>query len=258
MKRISLFEFEDFSRFPNSIRAGGTDYLRYFLLRTELYQPSIKLIQEVLNHQKENQLLDLCSGGGGYMEQVSKVLNKENNKVKITLNDKFPNTAAFEMLRRRSQHQIDYLDSPVDVFQIPSELKGIRVMYSALHHFSPNQVKSILQNTVNAKASLCIFDGERNLLSLLGILLIHPFAFILFTPFFKPFTFPRIFFTYILPLIPLYTIWDGLASVLRMYEPHELEQIVKTLDANNYTWKIGKTKNRFGLKSTYLLAYPTK
>lgn len=80
--------------------------------------------------------------------------------------------------------------------------------------------------------------------------------FLLFTPFFKPFKVSRLFFTYILPFIPIYTIWDGIVSILRMYQPGELREMAESLKAEDYIWKSGKTKNRYGIRSTYLIGYP--
>jgi hypothetical protein len=255
--RLHLFEFEDFAWFPDVIRTGGTDYLRYFLIRTALYQPAISLINQTLSTTGEHTIIDLCSGGGGYTEQVCEGLTAlGNTSFTITLTDKYPNQKAFEYLKEKSNGRIDYCDFPVDVFRVPEALKGLRVLFSAVHHFRPAQVKEILQNAVAAKTPVAFFDGgEKGIPAILGLLIIHPIAFLLCTPFFRPFKLSRIFFTYIVPLIPLYTIWDGIVSVLRMYTPKELRQIAESV-TDDYVWLHGKTKNRFGIKATYLIGYP--
>jgi len=81
---------------------------------------------------------------------------------------------------------------------------------------------------------------------------------LVFTPFFKPFGFSRLFFTYIFPLIPLYTAWDGCVSILRMYKSQELLEIAENTNSKNYFWKAGKVKNKLGIHSTYLIGYPIK
>jgi len=158
---------------------------------------------------------------------------------------------------RRTGGRITYLEFPVDVFDVPAELRGLRTLFSAVHHFRPLEVKTILEQAVKQRAPVAVFDGgEKNLLAILGILIIHPVAFLLCTPFFKPFTFSRVIFTYLVPLIPLYTIWDGIVSILRMYRPDDLMKIVAALQPNDYIWESGKTKNRFGIHATYLIGYP--
>lgn len=175
----------------------------------------------------------------------------------ITLTDKFPNIQAFELIAQRNNNKINFISEEVDVFNIPKKLTGIRVMFSAIHHFKPAQVKDILQDAVNANQPICIFDGdEKGLHAILGLLIIHPIAFLFCTPFFKPFKLSRILFTYIIPLIPLYTIWDGVVSILRMYTSKDFKRIIASLDNNEFIWEYGNTKNRFGLKTIYLIGYP--
>jgi hypothetical protein len=84
----------------------------------------------------------------------------------------------------------------------------------------------------------------------------HIIFFFFFTPFFRPFRFSRLLFTYIIPVIPFCQIWDGIVSIIRLYKPEELLGIAKEVDSENYFWKAGKVKNKFGIRVTYLIGYP--
>lgn len=253
MKRLHLFEFEDLKWFPDVIRKGGTDYLRYLLIATELYKPILSLLRETLAQSGENKIIDLCSGGGGYIEQIYEGLGK---RIPITLTDKFPNKDAFNLINHKTGGGITYVATSVDATNVPSNLKGFRVMFSATHHFTGDELKSILKNAVTSDASIAFFDGgEKNILVIIGMIIFHPIAFFLFTPFFRPFSFARLFFTYFIPLIPIYTVWDGCVSILRLYQPDELKKIAESVEANNYYWKSGKTRSRFGIHATYLIGY---
>ncbi|HRG33087.1 MAG TPA: hypothetical protein PLN76_07390 [Saprospiraceae bacterium] len=256
--RVQLFEFEDLSWFPDVIRTGGTDFLRYFLISSELYKPIIPLINQALKDTNETKMIDLCSGGGGYIEQVYDELNKiSGRKISITLTDKFPNIKAYEFLKEKTKDGINFVADSTDAANVPKELKGFRTMFSAVHHFHPDQVKTILNNAIENHAAIGFFDGgEKSIFAILGLIILHPIAFIIFTPFFKPFKISRLFFTYLIPLIPIYTVWDGVVSILRMYKPMELQQIAESLGAENYIWTSGRTKNRFGIRATYLIGYP--
>ena len=258
--RIHLFEFEDLPWFPKVIRDGGTDYLRYLLIATDVYKPMVPLLIESLSETNETTLIDLCSGGGGYIEQLFKNLSEESTqKISIILTDKFPNYKAYGIIKLRTAGQIDFVTYSVDAASVPNDLKGFRVMFSAIHHFQPEQVQNILQNAIDNNAPIGIFDGyEKSIFAILSIIILHPIALLLFTPFFKPFNFSRLFFTYIIPLIPIYTVWDGCVSVLRMYESQELLKIANKTKSKNYIWKAGKVRNKYGLHSTYLIGYPDK
>ena len=255
--RLHLFEFEDQSWFPDVIRAGGTDYLRYLLIATKVYQPCIQLLNELLIRTAETHVVDLCSGGGGYMEQVYHELKKISTRdASFTLTDKFPNTAAYQLLQNKTNGNICFDARSIDAANVPPDLKGVRTMFSAIHHFRPAKVRSILQNAVDNNAPIAIFDGgDKSIFGIIGVLIIHPVGFLLFTPFFKPFKFSRLFLTYVLPLIPLYTIWDGCVSILRLYKPKELLKIAKSISPG-YEWKAGKTKSKFGLHASYLIGMP--
>lgn len=256
--RIQLFEFEDFSWFPGSIREGGTDYLRYFLNATGFYKPVSSLLIETLAKTNETRIIDLCSGGGGSIEQICKNLNAEaKENIQITLSDKFPNISAYKYIKEKSEGRIDYKDFSVDASQVPADIKGLRTMFSAVHHFEPKTIKSILKNAVDNKASVALFDGgDKNIFTILGIILFHPLAFLVCTPFFRPFKFSRLFFTYIIPLIPLTTVWDGCISILRLYSPEELLNLATEVNGNSYAWKAGKVKNKLGMNVVYLIGYP--
>lgn len=138
MRTNILFEFEDLHWFPNSIRESMTDYLRYLLTGLNFYQPIYPLLLEMLDKTKTNQIVDLCSGGGGAIEQVKRNLDKISGRnIRVTLTDKFPNFSAFTWIERHSSQQITFSNLPVDATDVPSQIKGVRTIFSGFHHFDP-------------------------------------------------------------------------------------------------------------------------
>lgn len=232
------------------------DYLSFFLHTLDFYQPTAALIKQCLYHTAHKQVIDLCSGGGGPLLQVEKHLVKGTGyEVPITLSDKYPNIDAFEIIRS-SRRNFNYITSPVDAANVPGEYTGVRTMYSAFHHFKPQKAKAILQDAVDAGMPIAIFDGgDKNILSILGIIILHPIVFFFCTPFFRPFRLSRIFFTYIIPLIPLCTVWDGVISILRLYQPKDLLKLANEINAKDYHWEAGKLKHGLGIHITYLIGY---
>src|SRR5687768_1700659 len=98
---IRLFEFEDLEWFPDTIRRSMVDYLSFFLRNTDYYKPVFPLIAECLQHSDTQQIIDLCSGGGGPIPQVQKNLQKFTGATTpILLTDKFPNLEAYEMIQK--------------------------------------------------------------------------------------------------------------------------------------------------------------
>ena len=257
MKRIHLFEFEDFRWFPSFFRDGGTDFLGYILSITKFYAPAVKVIEDLVETTNNNQILDLCSGNGGPIAFADQNFNSKS-EVRFILSDKYPNVPAYERLKIQTNYRVDYYVDSLDVTTTHIDLTGIRTMFSAIHHFRPVEVKMILRNIIDSNMPVCIFDGgDKHIGTILGIMIFHPVLFILFTPFIRPFKWSRIIFTYLIPIIPLYTIWDGIISILRLYQPEELLKLAKAADhADSYEWKSGKLKNSFGLSVAYLTGIP--
>src|SRR5450755_3842184 len=234
-----FFEFEDLSWFPHTIRQSMTDYLRFVLTILNFYQPITPLLVEGLNKTNSTQIIDLCSGGGGAIEQIKNNIQQESKiKVSIILTDKYPNKNAFEFLSVKTKGSISFSNISTDATDVPATLKGFRTIFSGFHHFNNNFASSVIKNAVDAKAGIGIFDGgNKNIFFILAIALIHPIAFFLLTPFIKPFRFSRIFFTYLIPIIPICTIWDGVISFIRLYKPAELLKIARQVNNENYYWK---------------------
>ncbi|MFZ7114925.1 MAG: class I SAM-dependent methyltransferase [Bacteroidota bacterium] len=254
--RKILFEFEDLKWFPDVIRSGMTDYLRYLLTALQFYKPISPLILEVMSKTDSNTIVDLCSGGGGAIEQVYSDLKAQSEQVQVVLTDKFPNLAAYQFLKEKTKGGISFSEKSVDASAVPSELKGVRTIFSGFHHFDSDFAKSVLKDAVDSRSGICIFDGgNKSIWMILGAIFIHPILFLIFTPFFRPFRLSRILFTYLIPLIPLCTMWDGIVSILRLYNPEELYAMAKSI-SNNYEWRSGKVKSGFGLNMTFLTGHP--
>jgi len=61
---LHLFEFEDYSWFPELIRDGGTDFLGFILKELHYYKPAIPLLKNALRLSKSKHIVDTCSGSG--------------------------------------------------------------------------------------------------------------------------------------------------------------------------------------------------
>ena len=255
---MRLFEFEDLDWFPNFLREGMTDYLRFVLNAVDFYYPATTIIKEGLENAERFTIIDLCSGGGGAIKKVQKnFYDIYSLSLPVILTDKFPNFEAYRLLKQESNGDIDFTGYPVDAMNVPPELKGLRTIFSAFHHFNKDQARLMLQDAVKARQPIAVFDGgDKNIFTILGIIIFHPIIFFLFTPFFRPSRFSRILFTYVVPLIPLCTIWDGVISIVRLYKPAELLMIANSVNDHSFKWKAGNLKNKFGMKVTYLLGYP--
>lgn len=220
-----------------------TDFLQFLSNKVNLFNPISPLLAEVLKKSHTQTIIDLGSGGGGGLLSLNDELRKEIPNLTIVLTDYYPNLKAFEFTKKQSDN-FDYIKESVDAMDVPADLQGVRTLFLALHHFKPQDARSILQNAVDEDASIAIFEGqERSLPSLFGMF-ISPLTLLLTTPFIRPFRWGRIVFTYLIPLVPLFTWWDGIVSSLRTYSIKEMKELVAQINhSHTYDWQIGKKKS---------------
>ena len=253
------FEFEDQKWFPDVIRESMTDYLRFLFQEFNLYEPTFPLLKDALAKNNSTQIVDLGSGSGGANENIYNYLKQNySSEIKINLSDLFPNVEAFQRIYYRTFGGIIFINTPVDATNVPSDAKGFRTMFSGIHHFNREKAKKVLRNAVDAGQGIGIFDGgNKNFLMVLLIIIFHPILLLLCTPFIKPFRISRLLFTYLIPIIPFCTVWDGIFSIFRLYKPKELLQMANEVENDNYIWTSGKVRNKFGMSIAYLIGYPT-
>ena len=257
--RLRLFEFEDLPWFPAVIRAGMMDYLRFMISALGTYRPIAPLLAEGLRHTQQTHLLELGAGAGGGTETVLAALHAQGQPgTTITLTDLYPQPTAWTDIARRTRGAIGYEATAVNALAVPAHLSGFRTIFSAFHHFPPTTAEALLCDAVRAGTGIGVFEGAgKHWVELLLACTVLPVAQLLLTPFFRPFRFSRLVFTYLIPLIPLCTIWDGAVSLLRMYSPTELLALAHAADPlGQFTWQAGKKRHWWGPQVTYLVGWP--
>jgi hypothetical protein len=257
--RLHLFELEDQPWFPHIFRQGMLDFLRFMISKLGAYGPAIPLLEELLRRSGQTHFTDLCSGAGGGIEGIREALSKRMGEpVRVTLSDLYPNIGAYEYLQAQSDGLIDFIASPVDATKVPPQVQGVRTIFSSFHHFRPRHAVAILQDAADQRAAIAIFEGSgKSWLELVFFLLTFPIIILAVTPFIRPFKLSRLFFTYLIPVIPLGIIWDGAVSLFRIYNPPMLQQLVAQVNTPpGYTWRSGKVGSGLGKQVIYLVGYP--
>jgi hypothetical protein len=257
MRRLQLFEFEDFPWFPNTIRNLMTDYLRHVTIRLRLYEPIARKLRDAMQHVGSRKIVDLCSGGGGLLPQIhNDLVEHQGFPVSVVFTDKYPNLESLHRLCEKHPRLLSLERESVDATRVPSTLKGFRTLFSAFHHFPPHVAREILRDAVRQRTGIAIFElSQRSLIGLVPMFL-TPFGALLFTPMIRPFTFPRVLWTYLIPIVPAFLFWDGVVSSLRTYSTQELESLVGSLGDNDYEWDVGQCPAPNGFKVTYLVGTP--
>ncbi len=249
MRRLHLFEIHDSVLCPAAVRNGLTDFLELSIDVFDTYGLVRAHIAELLSASGVRQVVDLCSGAGGpWVHWLKKGLIQAS----VTLTDKFPNATSCDHLAGSGIPGLTYRRDPVDAAEVPDDLVGLRTIFTAFHHFRPDSARAIIADAVSKRQPIGIFElTSRSPLAFLAMLL-SPLGVWLLTPRMPKPGWRKLLLTYVVPVIPICVLIDGVASCFRTYSLEELGTMVSD---NTYTWTIGAVRGRGG-PITYLLGHP--
>jgi hypothetical protein len=242
MARVQLFEFGDLPWFPQVVRECMTDFLSFLGQRWRgVYAGFAERLASAVQATGDDTLLDLCSGGGGPALAIAMLLREQYaTPLRLVLTDLYPNLPRLERARAEGLGYVEFHDCPVDVTAVPESLTGFRLICNAFHHLPPGVARECLADAVRQRRGIALLEMvDRSAVSVFGVT-VGTSAVLAVTPFIRPVRVSRLLLTYLLPVVPLCTWWDGVVSCLRAYSPEELTRLVATLPANDYLWDIGR------------------
>jgi hypothetical protein len=71
-------------------------------------------IESMLKQYKTDQIIDLCSGGGGAMPDIIKLMHERGSvAAKVTMTDLYPNITAAKHIKKLNNPSIDYLTESI-------------------------------------------------------------------------------------------------------------------------------------------------
>lgn len=241
MRRRQLVEIEDLPWCPRPVRDGGTDWLGFMANATRGFAPAAPKIRAAMTATGTPRVVDLCSGGGGPWLTLEPELAR-TGPVQVELTDRYPNLEALARIRDRSGGRVGFRATSVDATDVPAELDGVRTMFNCFHHFPPELARAILADAVRKRRGIAIFEAVDRRALPLALMPVQAAAVPLLTPLVRPFRWSRLLFTYVVPLIPLLILFDGSVSMLRIYLPDELRELVAGIpEHDRFDWDIGTT-----------------
>ena len=248
-KRRQLFEIQDFSWCPKTVRDGVTELLALNLRILPLYEPAILELSK-LAKKTDGHWVDLCAGSGGGSVLLKQKMPGEIKD--LTLTDLYP-PADF-----KATEGVRYYGEAVDARNVPSDLPGMRTLFTSFHHLPDEVACAVLKNARDSKTPIAVFEfTERTLLGLMMVMPSFFFSFFL-VPFIFPWKLSRFFWTYCVPLIPLVAFIDIVLSCFRTRTPRELETMISPLRSPDYEWKTGYLSTYLGMRLTYLIGQSSK
>lgn len=249
MNRHNWKEIHETEYCPAFFRDALTDFLSFFIRISAIYRKAIRMILP----RKPTRFIDLCSGRGLYAECFQIFLRRHAPGIRCTLllTDRFPHRTGFSS----EAMDISYHPERMDAADAIRELDGTFLMFSALHHFPPEELRHLLRTAQEQKKELAFFDycTPFPLIQYPALLLLTlPLVWIA-TPFLRPWSFRRFFWTYPLPVIPLLILIDGLLSRVRAYTVRELREICREIPGA----EAGRYLHGAGWSVVYLRCIPS-
>jgi hypothetical protein len=196
------------------------------------------------------------------MLNIRNILAHEfNEPVEVILTDLFPNIEAFKKREAEGKGDVKARYEPVNALDVPPDLRGVRTLFSVLHHFKPEAARRLLADAVRKREPIAVFEPlERKLHILLFFAFTIFWHALIMTPIVGKMTWQRFLLTYLIPLAPACIWWDGMVSVLRTYTPEELRELAESVGAPDYQWEAGRfyIPGPFKIKTPtiYLIGFP--
>jgi len=235
------------------------------------YRVCVPLLAGLVKRTKTTAIVDLCSGAGGPLPLIQHDMHKLGCHVSVKYTDISPNIDQLEFVKKDSNNFFDqqrqaakssssaeqeshgvcdcsteYSASSVDATNCSEP--GIRTVFAGFHHFEPDLATKVLANAVSTRAPIAIFEvTERSVRNFIEFGILLPILALLFTPFIKPFSWARLFYTYIIPIVPIILTVDGYTSCIRTYREDEFMAIVRSIpNWSSFNWSIKRTWPGFG------------
>jgi hypothetical protein len=255
MRHIKFCEIHDHPQFPAPLRNLVTDGLGALWAFSNTYKPILSRLRNALDQTGTRTVLDLCSGGGGPWRRLAKEFQREQCfRIEVCLSDKYPNRAAFERMHA-TEHSVAFESRSVDATRVPADLGGFRTIFSAFHHFGPDEARGVLSSAVECNQGIGIFEAPRRSPRTMLTLCFVPVIALLLAPAIRPFRWSRLFWTYLVPVVPFVLWYDGFVSCLRAYSREELSAMVRDVATDGYEWQVGEEQSGW-LPITYLIGSP--
>lgn len=221
MKRKQIKQLINTTWYPKLLKQLTAEFLSWFVLKVNASKPFIPVIDKVLYETEQKSIINIDFGLGAGLDVVKQFLDKN---IKIT-------------------------SYPYSEFNT-SKL-GVYLFVNSFHQLSVNQAKNTLKRICESGNPVVVLEGNNDSLwQIVGMTFFVPMSVIFSAPFVKPFRFSRVIFTYFVPILPFTIVIDGCIALLKLYNPSDLNELVKEL--KHYNWHTEKKDNGRGGKIIYL------
>jgi len=223
---MHLFEFNDHPSVPVAVRKTLLEQLESC---NTIFRPYYRQVSEaVLSHASESDAKMIVELGAG-TAPLSKLMAEDagSEGIRLVACDLFPDKAAYRELETRYPDKVTGMEDPVDFGQPrrwpPST---VLVLCAAMHHV-PSQLRPAVIEALSASADqVMVFEPVRKTaLSMFFVLFgVFPPLLLPLCYLHKPGRLRRLLWCWLLPVVPVMTLWDALVGCLRQWNDHDWQE----------------------------------
>lgn len=213
----------DLESLPASMRRRLTDCLRDVEAFTGLFNWAVPLLVRLLQASGRRSIVDLGTGSGGPIVRLFPALRTAGALDDLTLTDLYPHPEAIG-----PQEGLRYERRSVDASAVPDDLPGLRVLCNSFHHMPPALAHAVLADAHAAGEPLLVLEAlNRDPFAMVAAVSVAVMAWVL-VPFLRRFDVLSALLWWLVPVVPLLLVWEGVVSCLRCYTRRELGRMVAT------------------------------
>lgn len=240
MQRLHAIEIHEQPACPAALRDGLTDVLQLSNRLLGVDRVIEVPLANALARTGDRRVVDLCSGGTGpWLWLERRLAARLGRPVEVLLTDRFPSETGRQRVVAAARPTLTYPEAPVDATTVPRGLEGFRTLFNAFHQFPPDEARRILADAVAARRGIAVVEtlsrSPLDVINSLALPLIVPVLALLA----RPFSWSRVLFTFVVPVLPFAVAFDAVVSCLRTYDRVELEALVDSLGDVGYDWSFG-------------------
>jgi hypothetical protein len=134
--------------------------------------------------------------------------------------------------------ELEHLSCSPSVHFDEEHPEGFKTIFSKFHDHNSEKAKAMLLEFQKQGDHILIVEGRQRKWRYFIPALLSPLAVLILTPFVRPFRFDRLFFTYLIPVLPLAIFWDELVGVLRTYDIQDIGSMLFESMDEKYFWEM--------------------
>ncbi|KAI4133284.1 MAG: hypothetical protein LQ338_000342 [Usnochroma carphineum] len=207
------------------------------------------------NAARRNYVNATSKENGALISTISADDDDTDPSVDFILTDLFPHIPSWKLACSRSHH-LHYIPQPVDACSTPPNLlslahanprshqpaktrKPFHLFSLAFHHFPDPLARLVLKDALTTSSGFAILELEdRSWGSLFIVLMTGPILWLTSWYYFWG-DWTQLFFTYVLPVVPLVVVLDGFVSCMRTRTRGEILRLMDEIEGMEEGWRVG-------------------